>query len=637
MRLALVGQPNCGKSTLFNQVAGYQAHAGNFPGTTVSVTEGRLRLQGEVVDLADMPGTYTLAGANPAEQIVLPCLSSSSIDAVVNLVDATRLEQGLSLTLELLELQLPAVVALNVMDEAARLGMRIDGPRLQSLLGVPVLPLIASKGRGVRAVFLAAFRVARDRRQSVRPPYSATIEAHIHHVSSRLGPLNGRYSAEAIALRLLQEDPQWWAEAAAKAPEALHAARAAQQSIQSQFGTTAAEAISEDRRHLARQIAQEVVRQGERRSSLRDRLDDLLLNPILGYVFLLLTLLLLFQFVYTVGKAIEQPLVNLFATLALSLETMVPSGTLAWALISGVMQGIFGGVAIVLPYLIPFLLGLSFLEDVGYLPRIAFLTDSLMRRLGLDGKAVVPFILGYGCTVPAVMSTRILEARRDRFIAAALATLLPCAARLTVVFGLVAFYLGPQLALAIFLADLFLVALTARVLSGLLAQESPGLILEMPSYRVPMLRGLLRKSAFRVQEFIVQAWPILIAGSVALSLLTYFHADALINALMRPLTWILGLPAATGIPLIFGVLRKELSMVMLSQALGGADFSVGLTPVQMVTYTVFVVLYLPCLATLAVLRREFGARQMIQIAGLTVLLALAGAVVARGLSVLFVG
>jgi ferrous iron transport protein B len=175
------------------------------------------------------------------------------------------------------------------------------------------------------------------------------------------------------------------------------------------------------------------------------------------------------------------------------------------------------------------------------------------------------------------------------------------------------------------------------VLSGLLAQESPGLILEMPSYRVPTLRGLLRKSAFRVQEFVVQAWPILIAGSVALSLLTYFHADALINALMRPLTWLLGLPAATGIPLIFGVLRKELSMVMLSQALGGPDFSIGLTPVQMVTYTVFVVLYLPCLATLAVLRREFGARQMIQIAGLTVLLALAGAVVARGLSVLLLG
>ena len=180
-------------------------------------------------------------------------------------------------------------------------------------------------------------------------------------------------------------------------------------------------------------------------------------------------------------------------------------------------------------------------------------------------------------------------------------------------------------------------AATARVLASLLSQESPGLILEMPSYRVPTVRGLLRKVGFRVREFVVQAWPILIAGSVVLSLLTYFEADALINTLMRPLTWILGLPAETGIPLIFGVLRKELSMVMLGQALGGLDFAIALTPVQMVTYTVFVVLYLPCLATLATLHREFGTRQMVQIAGLTLLLAMAGAVAARGLSVLFLG
>jgi len=422
-----------------------------------------------------------------------------------------------------------------------------------------------------------------------------------------------------------------------RAPAGLEAVRSAQRSIAAQAGSPAAEVIADDRRRLAHRLAQAVVHQGERRPSLRDRLDDLLLHPILGYVILLLTLLGLFQFVYGVGKALEQPLMLLFEALTLPLQTALPTESLAWALIYGVLQGILGGVAIVLPYLIPFLLGLSFLEDVGYLPRVAFLTDSLMRRLGLDGKAVVPFILGYGCTVPAVLSTRILEARRDRFIAAALATLLPCAARLTVVFGLVAFYLGPNLALAIFVADLFLVAATARVLASLLSQESPGLILEMPSYRVPTVRGLLRKVGFRVREFVVQAWPILIAGSVVLSLLTYFEADALINTLMRPLTWILGLPAETGIPLIFGVLRKELSMVMLGQALGGLDFAIALTPVQMVTYTVFVVLYLPCLATLATLHREFGTRQMVQIAGLTLLLAMAGAVAARGLSVLFLG
>lgn len=637
MRLALVGQPNCGKSTLFNQVAGSQAQTGNFPGTTVSVTEGRLRLQGEIVDLADLPGTYTLAGTNPAEQVVLPCLTSSGVDAVINLLDATRLEQGLSLTLELLEMGIPTVVAVNVMDEAARLGVRIDGPCLQSLLGVPVLPLVASKGRGVRSVFLAAFRAAREQRRPARPRYSPMIERHVEQLSRLLDALSPGCSSETAALRLLQADPEFPTSLLGEGPEARHAIAEVQASVLAQAGEPAAEALSTERRHKAQELVRAVVSQGERRSSLRDRLDDVLLHPIWGYVFLLLSLLLLFNFVYTVGKAIEEPLVGLIGGLTMSLQAFLPTGTLAWALVSGILQGILGGLAIVLPYLIPFLLGLSFLEDLGYLPRIAFLADSLMRRLGLDGKAVVPFILGYGCTVPAVLSTRILEASRDRFIAAALSTLLPCAARLTVVFGLVAFYLGPRLALGIFLADLFLVALTARVLARLLSQEPPGLILEMPSYRVPTLQGLLRKTAFRVREFAVQAWPILILGSVVLSLLEFFRTDAVINALMRPLTWVLGLPAATGIPLIFGVFRKELSMVMLGQALGGTDFSASLTPTQMVTYTVFVVLYLPCLATLAVLRREFGPRQMVQIAGLTVLLALGGALVARGLSSVILG
>ncbi len=625
MRLALVGQPNCGKSTLFNQVAGYRAHTSNFPGTTVDVTEGKLRVLGEVVDLADLPGTYTLAGGNLAEQIVLPYLSSTSVDVIVNVLDATRLEQGLSLTLELLELQLPTVLAVNVMDEAARLGVRIDGPRLQALLGVPVLPLVASKGRGVRALFIAAFRAGRQEHRPVR------------RLAQTLDPRPLPWPPETGALRLLQGDPSLEGPIFQAAPQVRHATEDLRRSLQRVSGLASAEAVSAERRRRAETLRRSVVSQGERRASVLDRLDDVLLHPVWGYLFLFLTLFLLFQLVYTVGKVIEPPLLRQFEILSALLRPQLAPETLVWALARGLLQGLAGGLAIVLPYLVPFLLGLSFLEDIGYLPRIAFLADSLMRRLGLDGKAVVPFILGYGCTVPAVMSTRVLEARRDRFLAAALSTLLPCAARLTVVFGLVAFYLGPGLALGIFLADLFLVALTARILTRLLSQETPGLILEMPTYRMPSIRGLLRKTGFRVHEFMVSAWPILILGSMALALLTFFHADAILNGLVRPLTWTLGLPAATGIPLVFGVLRKELSLVMLGQALSVSDFSAGLTPVQMVTFTVFVVLYLPCLATLAVLRHEFGSRHMLQIASLTVLLALGGALLARLLGTLVMG
>ena len=284
-----------------------------------------------------------------------------------------------------------------------------------------------------------------------------------------------------------------------------------------------------------------------------------------------------------------------------------------------------------LPYLIPFLFGLGVLEDIGYLPRIAFLMDGLMHRIGLHGKAIVPFILGYGCNVPAVMSTRILEERKDRIIASTLAVLVPCAARLSVVFGLVAFYLGPLWALGIYLFNMFVIALTGRVLPRLLPEDTPGLILEMPTYRIPTLKNVVNKTWFRVREFIVEAWPLLIIGSAVLAGLTYFKFSPAIDWMVRPVTWSLGLPTETGVPLIFGVLRKELSLLMLRQALGVNDFSSALAPSQMLTFTVFVVFYIPCLATLSALRRELGWRSMLAVSALTVVIAMAAGLFVRGL------
>jgi ferrous iron transport protein B len=229
------------------------------------------------------------------------------------------------------------------------------------------------------------------------------------------------------------------------------------------------------------------------------------------------------------------------------------------------------------------------------------------------------------------MSTRFLEERKDRIIAAALAVLVPCAARLSVVFGLVAFYLGPGWALGIYLFNIFVIALTGGVLSRLLPEDTPGLILEMPGYHIPTLKNVANKTWFRVREFIVEAWPLLILGSVILAGLVYFNLSPIINYIFRPFTWVLGLPAETAVPLIFGVLRKELSLIMLRQALGVNDFSQALTSLQMLTFTVFVVFYVPCLATLSVLRRELGWRAMLAVSALTVVIALAAALFVRAL------
>ncbi|MBM3146058.1 MAG: ferrous iron transport protein B [Chloroflexi bacterium] len=637
MRFALIGQPNCGKSTLFNQVSGYKADTGNFPGTTLTFTKSKVRVFSEIVELVDLPGAYSLAGSNPAEREVLHYLTFNAVDVVINVLDASHLAQGLNLTLELMELGRPLVVALNMMDEAARVGLEIDGPKLEELLGVKVLPLIASRGRGVRTVFTTAMLVARGGITPERPQYHPQIEKAIRLIASNL---NGRarespLAPELMAIKLLEGNAQLLARVEGYSPQARPLVEQAQKDILETQGQPAIWIFNAARHEKAAQLTKQVVAQGEKRRSKRDYLDEILLHRFWGYVVLAIILWLFFQIVYGVGSLLEGPLLESFDKLAVWLASLIGPGSFWADVLTGVVQGIAGGVAIVLPYLAPFLVGLSILEDVGYLPRLAFLVDALMSRLGLHGKAIVPFILGYGCNVPAVMSTRLLEERRDRFIAATMATLVPCAARLAVVFGLVAFYLGPQLALGIYLFNLLVIALTGHILSRFLPERSPGLILEIPVYRLPTWKAVAHKSWFRVREFLVEAWPLLILGSVLLAIFDRLDLARWLNAVVRPLTWVLDLPSQVGVPLIFGIFRKELSLVMLRQALGVVDFAEALSPIQMITFTVFVVFYIPCLATLATLRRELGRRDMIIISAITVVIALLAALLARGVAIIF--
>jgi len=629
MRFALVGQPNCGKSTLFNQVAGYKAETGNFSGTTVKFKETKVRVLGDIIELVDLPGTYSLLGTNPAERVVLDYLIDKRVDVIVNVVDATHLVQGLLLTLELMELGRPMVLAVNMMDEAVRQGISVDGEKLQDILGIPVLPLIASRGQGVRETFRQAWRAAE---KSIKPkplPYSKEVETAVRDIRENLLEKVFPISRRAIAIKLLEGDPDVTKRVQAVDEKIGKKVIGYLDTLCHSSTRQAVWMIAGERQKTARDISARVSSRGEAQLSFRDQLDDFLLHPLFGYVFLILVMGLFFWAVYGIGSWLEEPLLTFFDGLTAQILGRFADSGLIPQLIAGTIQGIAGGIAIVLPYLVPFLLGLGLLEDVGYLTRIAFLTDALMHKMGLHGKAIVPFILGYGCSVPAIMSTRIMEDKRDRFLSAALVTMVPCAARLSVIFGLVSFYLGPWAAMGIYFFNIFIIAIVARILTRFMPEDSPGLILEMPVYRMPTLRTVTAKAWFRIREFVIEAWPLLIAGSVLLALLNYYQVTPYLDLVFQPITWLLGLPTQVGTPLIFGIFRKELSMVMLAQALGTTNYGAVLTPEQMLVFTVFVVFYIPCISTIVTLRNELGAKRMWFIIGLSMLVATLAALATR--------
>ena len=629
MRFALVGQPNCGKSTLFNQVAGYKAETGNFAGTTVNFTETKVRVLGNVVELVDLPGTYSLLGTNPAERVVLDYLIINKVNAIINVIDATHLVQGLLLTLELMEMGRPMVLAINMMDEASRQGLKIDGEKLSELLGIPVLPMIASRGQGVRETFVQTLHAAKEKKIPQPQRYEDKIESAVTDLKNKMKQGEFPISRRAFAVKLLEGDPEITEQVERKNPGMMEIIQGHLDTLCHHSSRQAVWMVAMERQRIARDLSQQVSKQGETQLSIRDRLDDYLLHPVFGYLFLLFVLGGFFALVYGIGNWLEAPLLSFFDNFTDLILARLNTEGLLPQLIAGTIQGISGGLAIVLPYLAPFLLGLGFLEDIGYLTRIAFLTDALMHRIGLHGKAIVPFILGYGCSVPAIMSTRIMENRRDRLLSTALVTMIPCAARLSVIFGLVSFYLGPWAALGIYLFNILVIAIIGRTITHFIPEDSPGLILEMPVYRLPTLRTVTAKAWFRIREFILEAWPLLIIGSIILAGLNYYSITPYLDKIFLPVTWALGLPSEVGTPLIFGIFRKELSLIMLAQAMGTTNFGAVLSPEQMISYTVFVVFYIPCVATIITIKNELGAKNMWLITGLTLLVALAAALFSR--------
>ena len=612
MKAVLVGQPNCGKSTVFNYLSGYKAIVSNFPGTTVKYTASKLFINGYTCECIDLPGTYSLISMDAAEIEARKYLLRETVDVIINVMDASLLGRSLELTLELLELGRPMVIALNMVDEAERKGIQIDIEKLSQILGVPVVKTIAYTGKGLAELVRTALEV--HKKQIIGQPIylSKDVEEIVVKLTSKVDKIARTLNLPPrfLALKLLEKDTEFEKILETTAFSLLSFVNKTQKHLEQTHGRPSDVVISSERHALAMNIYETVVKiLRSPKPDIRDKIDDVLMHKIWGYIFLALIFYLFFTLVFKIGSFIEEPLISLFDQSLTEIQKYIHRSSLIYVIIEGIIQGIAGGIAIVLPYLTPFLIGLAILEDSGYLPRVAFLLDTFMHRLGLHGKSVIPFLLGYGCSVPAVMSTRILESERDRFITAILTTLIPCSARTVIIMGLVFYYLGPNYAFGIYILNLLVVGLAGKVLTRMYPEVTPGLLLEVPNYHLPSYKTVWIKSWYRLKEFIVIAWPILIVGSIVLGILQFFQLDKIINILCLPITIPLALPPEVGTTLIFGILRKELSLIMLLQALGTKDILTVMNKGQILTFTIFVVFYIPCAATIAALWREIGGKK----------------------------
>lgn len=694
--IALVGNPNCGKTTLFNRLTGTHQSVGNWPGVTVERKTGSFTHEGRQFLVVDLPGTFSLHVSRDDDaldqQIAQAYVLAREADLIVNIIDASSIGRGLYLSSQLFDASVPVVVALNMVDVAQSQGVHVDPHRLAACLGCPVVPLVASRGDGVRALIEEMCAEL----QTQQPPpqrmaLDATLESALLRLQAALDPADAGPAGRLLAGALLARD----AAVLERIGEAARArVLAIVDEVEATLGANAGDALIAARYQAIGTIVDQVLRtEDAKRFNLTDALDRVLLNRVLAFPVLLGIMYLMFMFTINVGGAF----IDFFDIAAGALFVEAPRmaldaiGLPAW-LVTAIADGIGGGVQLVasfIPVIATLFLFQSFLEDSGYMARAAFILDRLMRAIGLPGKSFVPLIVGFGCNVPAVMATRSLDTQQDRLLTAMMAPFMSCGARLTV-YALFAAALfqrnGQNVVFALYLIGIALAIVTGLLVRRrLLARDLSPFLLELPPYHVPTLRGLLIHTWFRLQGFVLRAGKAIVAVVLVLNFVNSIGTDgsfdnqnterSLLSAIGKSITPVftpMGLteenwPATVGI--FSGIFAKEVVVgtldalytnmaragaeeqapadigAMLRQAvdsvgtnlgalgerlgdplgMGNLDDSAAIAEEQQVhtgtlglmatlfdgqlgafSYVLFVLLYMPCVATLGAIYKELG-------------------------------
>lgn len=610
LTIALAGNANVGKSAIFNQLIGLKQETGNWPGKTVEAAQGILVHHGMRIRIVDLPGIYSFSTYSPEEVISREFILNQHPDVVINVIDGTSLERNLYFSLQLVEMRVPFVIALNFADIAEKKHIHLDQGALSRLLGAPVVNTVAVKGIGIHEMVDEAIALIKNNSHKNKP----TIEIKYgKEIESKIAVLSETLSGKAIknhrwiSLKLLEEDPGVTGEINLDHPQIVSLAQKLSAEISAIHGEDSAAVIASERYATAAKIAREVNTHPPLSPvpvSIAKKLDNIILHPAGGYILLILMMMLILVFISFFGGWITDLISSFFDSLNPHAD-----GPLADILWNGAVVGFYASLSVALGFILPFYLILGALGESGYLPRLAFLMDRPCHTLGLHGQASMPLLLAFGCNVPACLACRIMDNRRDRLLAIFLTTLVPCSARISVILGLVGAFIGIQWAIGLLIFQFVLIAFLGRLLNRLIPSTSPGIIMEIPEYRVPSLKIIFLQGWMKFKDFLAIGIPLIVAGSVVIESLRVFNFLETVTQFLTPLTvtW-LGLPAFTGILLIFGILRKESALALLVTFAGGVAISSVMSPVQMVVFSLVIMLYIPCISTIAVLFKESGLK-----------------------------